>query len=86
MIEEDSNLKDDSETEYGYDDKGRNNMTAYYSYSSGARKGTTKSVQVFNVKIRKLKKLLISGVHLIIIGKGKRKKPLPIMKMTISHL
>ena len=69
--ENDGSWKDDSETEYGYDDQGRENMTAYYSYSSVTRKGNTK---------------LISGVRLIIIGKGKRKKPLPIMKMTISHL
>ena len=56
IVEEDDNLKDDSETEYGYDDKGRNNMTAYYSYSSGTRKGTTKSVQVFNDKDLEIEK------------------------------
>ena len=40
LIEDEGSLKDFTETEYGYDDQGRQNMSAYYTYSNGSKKGS----------------------------------------------
>lgn len=55
-VEDDGSLKDFSETGYGYDDQGRKNMTAYYTYSSGVKMGTLKSEYVFNDKDQEIEK------------------------------
>lgn len=56
-IQSDGSTKDYSETEYGYDDRGRYNMSAYYSYTSGAKKGTSKSFSTFNDKDQIVEKI-----------------------------
>lgn len=49
-------------------------MTAYYSYSSGARKGTTKSVQVFNDKDQEIEKTTYQWSTLDNNWEGKKKE------------
>lgn len=56
LIEDEGSLKDFTETEYGYDDQGRQNMSAYYTYSNGSKKGSLKSEYVFNDKDQEIEK------------------------------
>ena len=56
LIEDEGSLKDFTETEYGYDDQGRQNMSAYYTYSNGSKKGSLKAEYVFNDKDQEIEK------------------------------
>lgn len=56
LVEDEGSLEDFTETEYGYDDQGRQNMSAYYTYSNGSKKGSLKSEYVFNDKDQEIEK------------------------------
>ena len=56
-VVDNEDLEDSSETEYGYDDQGRQNMSAYYSYSNGTKKGSLKSVYTFNDNDQEIEKI-----------------------------
>lgn len=74
LVEDEGSLEDFTETEYGYDDQGRQNMSAYYTYSNGSKKGSLKSEYVFNDKDQEIEKTTYQWSTLDNNWEGKKKE------------